>query len=65
MSGTVGVEITVTEQGEVQNPRIVESAGEVLDQAVLAAVRNWRYTPAEKNGVKVKVRLRVRQHFQR
>ena len=36
---------------------IVESqAGERLDRAVIEAVKKWRFTPAVKGGVKVKVR---------
>jgi serine/threonine-protein kinase len=63
LRGTVAVEMTVTEQGEPAELRVVESAGEILDGAVLAAVRDWRYTPAQKNGVKVRTRVRVEQAF--
>ena len=57
------VEMIVTERGEPVDLRVVESAGEVFDSAVLAAVRTWRYAPAEKDGVEVRVRLRARQRF--
>jgi TonB family protein len=63
LGGTVSIEMTVTVAGEPAELRVVESAGEVLDDAVLAAVRNWRYTPAQKNGVKVRTRVRVEQTF--
>jgi TonB family protein len=63
LRGMVAVEMTVTEQGEPAELRVVESAGEILDGAVLAAVRDWRYTPAQKNGVKVRTRVRVEQTF--
>jgi TonB family protein len=63
LRGTVAVEMTVTEQGEPAELRVVESAGEILDGAVLAAVRDWRYSPAQKNGVKVRTRVRVEQAF--
>jgi TonB family protein len=63
LRGTVAVEMTVTEQGEPAELRVVESAGEILDNAVLAAVKDWRYTPAQKNGVKVRTRVRVEQTF--
>src|SRR5258708_1954586 len=61
--GTVTIEMTISEQGEPTDLQVVESAGEILDAAVLAAVRTWRYTPAENNGVKVQTRLRVTQTF--
>jgi TonB family protein len=63
LRGTVTVEMTVTESGEVADPRVVESAGEILDQALLDAVRHWRYEPADLNGLKVRVRIRESQAF--
>ena len=63
LAGSVAVAVTVGETGEVVDARVVESAGDVLDEAVLAAVRTWRYQPAESNGVKVRVRIVERQTF--
>src|SRR5258708_3615803 len=63
LGGTVAIEMTVTEEGEAAELRVVEAAGEVLDDAVLAVVRNWRDAPAQKNGVKVRTRVRVEQTF--
>jgi eukaryotic-like serine/threonine-protein kinase len=63
LRGTVTVEMTVTESGKVADPRVVESAGEILDQALLDAVRHWRYEPADLNGLKVRVRIRESQAF--
>jgi TonB family protein len=64
MQGLVVVEMIVTEKGEPTDLRIVESAGELLDKAVLDAVKTWRFEPAQKQGVKVRVRWPVRQRFQ-
>jgi len=63
LKGTVTVELTVTETGEVVDPRVVASAGEILDQALLDAVRHWHYEPADLNGLKVRVRIRESQAF--
>ncbi len=63
LRGTVTVELTVTETGEVLDPRVVESAGEILDQAMLDAVGHWRYEPADLNGLKVRMRIRESQAF--
>jgi TonB family protein len=62
-SASVSVSFVVTEDGDVTDPRIVESGGKTLDDAVLAAVRNWKYTPGAKKGVSVKVRMTVKQTF--
>jgi protein TonB len=61
--GTVTVDVLVDENGHVQDPHIRESAGEVLDNAVLETVRGWLYLPARKNGVDVKVRIQVKTTF--
>jgi len=63
LQGTVVVEMIVTETGEPIDLRIVESAGEVLDQAVLSALGRWRFEPASKDGVKVRVRWQARHSF--
>ena len=63
-STSVTISFVVTEEGEVEEPRIVESGGgKVLDEAVLGAVRSWKYSPAAKRGVKVKVRITLKQTF--
>ncbi len=61
--GAVTVEMIVTETGETEGLRVIESASPTLDQAVLNAVKDWRFEPAVKDGVRVKVRWRVRQKF--
>jgi TonB family protein len=53
----------VNERGEVGDIRIVESGGAPVDDAVKAAVAKWKYSPAEKKGTKVKVRLTFKQTF--
>ena len=63
--GTVKVEMIVNETGLPGDLRVVESAGEILDRAVVNAVRTWRYKPAEKSGVKVKVHWSHVQKFVR
>src|SRR4029453_14681688 len=63
LRGTVPVELILTEIGEVVEPRVLESAGEILDQALLDAVRHWRYEPADLNGLKVRGRIQESQTF--
>jgi TonB family protein len=62
-SVSVRLGFVVTETGDVTDVRIVESAGRLVDDAVLKAVRNWKYSPAVKKGTKVKVRVDFRQTF--
>jgi len=63
LAGAVTVELTVTEEGEPVDLRVVRSGGELLDSSMIAAVRTWRYAPAEKNGVRVRVRIRAQERF--
>ena len=63
MSGSVTVSMIVSEYGEPLDPKIEESGGAILDQAVLDAVEGWHFEPARKDGVKVRVRWTVRQKF--
>jgi TonB family protein len=60
---SVAVNFVVDESGQVFDPKVTESAGKLIDDAVLDAIRTWRYEPAVKQGVKVKVRVRFRQTF--
>jgi TonB family protein len=62
-SASVSVSFVVTEDGDISDPKIVESGGRILDEAVLAAVRGWKYAPGMKKGLKVKVRMTVKQTF--
>ncbi len=49
IQGTVVVEATVDEQGNVQDVKILRSI-EQLDDAAIAAVRQWRYEPLTVDG---------------
>lgn len=55
----------MSETGEVFNVAVLESAGDVLDKALLAAVTRWRFAPATLRGVPVSVRISVQHHFRR
>jgi TonB family protein len=63
--GTVKVEMIVDETGRSTDLRVVQSAGEILDRAVIDAVRTWRYEPARKAGGKVKVRWSYQHSYVR
>ena len=42
---------------------MVESAGKVVDDVVVEAVRKWKFEPATMRGVRVKVETSFRQTF--
>jgi TonB family protein len=63
LHGTVTIQMIVDETGVPTELAVSESAGPVLDAAVLESVRAWRFEPARKNGVRVKVRFTARQTY--
>jgi serine/threonine-protein kinase len=65
LEGTVAISLLVDENGLPRDLALVESAGPVLDEAVMKAVREWQFEPARKDGVRVKVRWLVRQTYRR
>jgi protein TonB len=63
MSGSVLIDMIVDERGEPEQVRVLESAGAVLDETVVAAVSSWRFEPAVRDGAKVRVRWPYRHTF--
>jgi protein TonB len=61
--GVVIVEAVIGTDGRVQDARILRSAP-LLDEAALAAVRQWIYTPTRLNGQPVSVVMTVTVRFQ-
>ncbi len=55
-TGTVAIRMIVDENGVPGDFTVLESAGPRLDAAALASVQGWRFAPARKDGVSVKVR---------
>jgi serine/threonine-protein kinase len=62
--GVVELRFLIDEDGNVQDPEVLESGGEVFDRAVMESVRGWKYEPATKHGVRVKIRWIQRFRFQ-
>lgn len=52
--GRVFVEILVNERGEVERARVLQSEDRAFDEAALAAIRQWRYSPPLDHGKPVK-----------
>jgi TonB family protein len=63
--GTVVVSVVITEKGIPEDVRVTKSAAPDLDENAVAAVRQWKFEPALKDGkpVKVKTRIEVNYHL--
>ncbi len=62
VEGTIEMDILVGPNGTVEETRIIKSIPQ-LNQAAMAAVRQWRYAPTVINGVAVPVRMIVKVSF--
>ena len=63
MQGRVILEALVDEDGRVVDVKLLRSAGEVLDRAAIAAVRQWHYSPLLLNGIRERFILTVTLAF--
>jgi TonB family protein len=57
VEGDVGVEIVVDREGRVVDARVTHPAGHGFDEAALFAVRGYRFSPAQREGRAVRVRM--------
>jgi TonB family protein len=53
------IELIINEEGKVESAVIRQSVTAGYDELLLAATRNWRYTPAAKDGQPVKFVKRI------
>ena len=61
--GNVVVEITIDETGTIVSKTVVQSMGAAIDATVLAALENWHFQPATRDGVPIPSRQDVVYHF--
>ncbi len=65
IEGWVEVAFTVMPNGSVDDVEVRNSSpAEVFDDAATRAVRQWRFEPVERNGVKVQQRAMIRLKFE-
>jgi len=57
VEGDVGVEIVVDREGRVVEARVTRPAGHGFDASALTAVRAYRFSPAQREGRAVRVRM--------
>jgi protein TonB len=62
IQGIVIIEATIGKDGSVKDAKVLRSV-QLLDQAALDAVRQWKFTPTLLNGVPVEVVMTVTVNF--
>jgi TonB family protein len=63
LTGEVVLEIVVRRDGSVGDVKLLQGLGLGLDDRAIAAVRQWRFTPAQRLGVPVDVLVEVGVEF--
>ncbi|MHB8417457.1 MAG: TonB family protein [Myxococcales bacterium] len=63
LTGDVGLQVDLGADGKVTGARVVAPAGHGFDEAALAAVRGYVFSPAEIDGRPAPVTLRYTLHF--
>jgi TonB family protein len=63
IDGEVVLEVTIAEDGSVRNPKVITSLGYGLDEEAIKSVLQWKYRPAQKDGVPVAVVSRINVRF--
>jgi TonB family protein len=63
ISGIVILEVAISETGAVENIGVLKSVGSGLDMSAVAAVRQWKFKPATRNGKPVPVLFNLTINF--
>lgn len=61
--GTVIVEVTIDEHGDVTDAKVLQALGYGMEERVLATLKNWHFLPATLDGQIVPSRQDVHFHF--
>jgi periplasmic protein TonB len=63
VEGTVRLKIIVMPDGQVKDPKVVNSVSEALDKKSIDAVLQWKFDPATKDGKPVATQIDVVCNF--
>lgn len=63
VEGSVIIALIVTSKGIPKAPRVLKSLDKDLDESAIAAVKQWRFTPAQKDAKPVAVRVSLQIQF--
>lgn len=64
LTGQAVLELLIDAQGDVSDAKIVKATGyTVLDEAAIANVKRWHYTPATRDGVAIAARIDTTVEF--
>jgi len=59
VSGIVTVKCTIDEKGNVVDPQVEKSTNNGFDESALAALKKWRFKPAQQDGAPVATKVSI------
>jgi TonB family protein len=63
LEGNVVIEITIDDQGNIVEKNLLQGLSPAVDQKVLAALEDWHFLPATRDGVAIPSKEDVYYHF--
>lgn len=63
LEGNVIVEVTIDERGNIIEKTVLQGLSPAIDRKVLAALEDWRFLPATRDGVAIPSKEDVHYHF--
>ena len=64
VNGSVVLQATITEDGMPEDVHVVKSLRMDYDQSAMDAVRQWRFSPAKKDGAPIEVQTHISIHYE-
>jgi len=64
VGGSVGLELVIDETGKVVEAKVIQPAGHGFDEAAIAAVKEWTFTPARFNGQPIRATVELALPFE-
>lgn len=61
--GNIIIEVTIDEQGNIIRKQVLQSLDPVVDNKVMAALQDWRFLPATRDGVAIPSKQDVYYHY--
>jgi periplasmic protein TonB len=61
--GSVIIALVVSSKGVPKDPHVLKSLDKDLDQSAVDAVKDWRFSPARKDGKAIAVRISLQIEF--
>ena len=63
VKGSVTIEVVINSKGIPENPKVVQGLDPDVDKSAIEAIKQWRFSPAQKDKKPVAVRVTVEVQF--